>query len=275
MLKVDDTDREKYTNEVGVCIPMLEQIGEIRGKVITTDAMLATRGIAQHLLSQQAHYLFTIKNNQPHLCEAIGFHFESLFRTRAEVPPDFTSTTGDESTSRRSAPKIRHGRKETRRIRATDALNDYLADTFNFPGVGQAFLIERHVEQYRRDRQSKTLRRVGESRERCIGITSLGPGQADAPTLPALNRNHWTVEAVHRILDEPRNRNEDKCRIRKGFGPENMTALRRLAIAIMQRFRRHGESVSQILRELRDDTRRLLDYMRMTRNTRPGLVCRE
>ena len=254
---------------------MLEQVDDLRGKVITADAMLATRQIATYLLSREAHYLFPIKDNQPNLCEAIHFYYQNRFNSSTGAPPDFTSQTGDESTRRRSAPTIRHGRKETRRIWVTDALNDYLADTCHFPGVGQTFLIERHVEQYRRDKQSQTLRRVGESREHCIGITSLGPEQADAQTLLTLNRNHWGIETVHRILDEPNNWNEDRCRIRTGFGPENMTALRRLAIAIIQRFRHLDISVAHTLRELRDNSRRLLDYMMMTRNTRPAFVSRE
>ncbi|MDP2792528.1 MAG: hypothetical protein Q8O25_00350 [Sulfurisoma sp.] len=39
----------------------------------------------------------------------------------------------------------------------------------------------------------------------------------------AINRGHWSIESVHHIIDW--NYDEDRSRIRTGFGPENITRL--------------------------------------------------
>ena len=57
--------------------------------------------------------------------------------------------------------------------------------------------------------------------ERAYGITSHTPDTADAERLLALNRGHWTVEAVHNILDNAFD--EDRCRIRTGPRPRKTT----------------------------------------------------
>ena len=68
-----------------------------------------------------AHYHFTVKDNQRTLHQDIALFFEN----RKEL--DYGEPVS-----------IRHGRIETRRIWATAELNDY----FDFPYVGQAFIIE-------------------------------------------------------------------------------------------------------------------------------------
>lgn len=55
------------TNEIGSVGPLL-QGSDIRGAIVTGDAMFAQRAIAQHLVEDKgADYLFTVKDNQPTL----------------------------------------------------------------------------------------------------------------------------------------------------------------------------------------------------------------
>lgn len=137
-------------------------------------------------------------------------------------------------------------------------MSDDLRQEFDYPGVRQAFCIEREVRHYRRDRVAGS--------GTAIGITSLGREQADAQALLSCIRGHWTIEAVHHILDHRNGRNEDHCRIRKGFGPENMSPLRRLAIAVI---RHMGRPVAPTLRRLRGNAGMVPG------NTRGRTVCRE
>lgn len=240
-------------------IPLLESIEDLKDKVVTTDALLTQTGIAQHILDRGGHYVMTVKDNQKHLHEAVRLHFDHLFELRPETAPDCSTVTGDETDAHRKAPKIQHGRSEFRGIWVTDQLNGYLRAEFGFPGIAQVFCIRRRVKRYRKKRLT------AESGEISVGITSLSAEQADAEALLGYVRGHWTIEAVHRILDEANNWNEDRCRIRTGYGAENMTALRRLAIAII---RRHQRAVAPTLRKLRSDSRTLLDYLGLTANTR-------
>jgi len=92
---------------------------------VTGDALLTQRKFARHLVKdRKAHYHFTAKGNQKGLLEDIAAGFENWGN------PDFAEPVS-----------IAHGRIESRSIRTTTELNDYL----NFPYVGQTFVIERHV----------------------------------------------------------------------------------------------------------------------------------
>jgi len=144
-----------------------------------------------------------------------------------------------------------HGRIEIRKIWTTTELNDYL----DFPYVGQAFLIERHFIE------KKTGK---ESRELAYGITSQTPEQADPQRILAINRSHWCIEnSCHYILDWIYD--EDRCRIRTGYGPENITRLRRFAIGVIKS--KGVRNVAQKMRDLTRNVRLVFDYLRMTKNS--------
>ena len=157
-MPVIGSDEKKRTNEIGMAIPLLDGC-EIAVKVVTADALLTQRALAEYLIGRQAHSPFTVKGNQPRLERAIAW----LFAPRGA--PDFITV----------APPT-HGRIETRRIWCRTALNASL----DFP------------------RQ-----------------------------VLAVNRGHWTIESTHYLIDW--NYDEDRSRIRVGFGPENITRLRRRA----------------------------------------------
>jgi predicted transposase YbfD/YdcC len=234
-LPVDGSDEIKQTNEIGMAIPLLEGL-EITGKTITADALLTQRDLARYLIEQRdAHYLFTAKDNQPTLLADIRLFFEN----RGE--PDF-----------REPLTLEHGRLESRAIWTTTRLNAYL----NFPFVGQAFAIER----------LRIDKKTGEtSTEVVYGLTDHSPQSADPVRLLAFNRDHWGVEAHHYILDW--NWDEDRCTIRTGHGPENITRLRRFATGLIKS--KSTDSVAATIAKLARNVRRVFDYMRMTENSNP------
>ena len=81
----------------------------------------------------------------------------------------------------------------------------------------------------------------------------------------AFNRGHWTVEnGCHYILDW--NWDEDRCTIRTGHGPENITALRRFAIGAIKAKSR--DTVAATIQRLARNVRLVFDYLRMTDNSR-------
>jgi predicted transposase YbfD/YdcC len=236
-LPVEGREEVKRTNEIKTAIPLLETI-DIAGKDITADALLTQRKFAQYLVEQrQAHYHFTVKGNQPGLLADLQFYFQDRGQPHfvEHSPPD-------------------HGRLETRKIWTTTALNAYL----DFPHVGQAFVIERHV----------THKKTGEySREIAYGLTSRPPQQAHPRRVLQVNRGHWVVEnSCHYVLDW--NFDEDRSRIRVGHGPENITRLRRFAIGVIKS--RGARSVAQKMRQLTRNVRLVFDYLRMTENSCVG-----
>lgn len=221
-----------------MAIPLPDAL-DLKGKDITADALLTQRKLAEYLVTKrQAHYHFTVKANQATLRDDLAVHFKD------RKQPDFVLHDPPD-----------HGRIETRKIWTTTDLGGYL----NFPHVGQAFAIERIVIDKKTGKSSRDL---------AYGITSRSPAQADARRLLEINRGHWTIEnSCHYILDW--NYDEDRCRIRTGYGPENITRLRRFAIGLIKS--KGMKSVAQTMRQLNKNTRLVFDYLRMSINS---CVCR-
>ncbi len=236
-MSVAGGEEQKRTNEIGMAIPLLEGCA-LAGKDVTGDALLTQRALATYLVEQQAHYHFTVKGNQATLQRDIALQFE----TRAAA--DFVEVAPTD-----------HGRIETRRIWCSTALNAYL----DFPHVGQVFLIERE------SLKKSTGKR---SREIALGVTSRTPHQASPQRVLAVNRGHWSIESVHHIIDW--NYDEDRRRIRTGFGPENITRLRRFAVGILKSFQRPAQTIAEMMRTLCFRTRLVFDYLRMTKNSVTG-----
>jgi predicted transposase YbfD/YdcC len=215
-------------------IPTLDAL-DITGKTITTDALLTQRALADDLIDHQAHYVFTVKDNQPIRREDLRLFFAGRGQ------PDY-----------REPPTLAHGRIEARAIWTTTHLNDYL----HVPGVGQAFVIARRTVE---KKTGKT------STETVYGVTSHPPSTANAAAILAFNRGHWTVEnGCHYPLDW--NWDEDRCTIRTGHGPANITALRRFAIGAIKAKSR--DSVAATIQRLARNVRLVFDYLRMTENSR-------
>lgn len=228
-----DSDLAKQTNEIKTAAPLLDPL-DIDGVVITADALLTQREFARYLIEdKQAHYHFTVKANQPTLLEDL----QCFFKIRQE--PDTVATN------------YTHGRIETRKIWVTSELNDYL----DFPYVGQAFVIEREVIHKKTGKVSLEL---------AYGITSQASYEANAEKILATNRNHWCIEnSCHYILDWTYD--EDRCRIRTQYGPENISRMRRFAIGVIKNTSSMG--VAETVRMLVMNVRLVFDYLKMTKNS--------
>jgi predicted transposase YbfD/YdcC len=214
---------------------MLDAI-DIAGLDITADALLTQRDLASYLVARGAHYHFTVKGNQPTLQEDISL----LFEHRADA--HYTELSPAD-----------HGRIETRRIWCSSRLNDYL----DFPHVAQVFLIEREVI----DKKSGH-----ERSEVALGVTSRTPDQAGPADLLRINRGHWVIEnSCHYVLDHTWD--EDRCRIRTGYGPENTSRLRRFAISVLNLHAKPADSIASMTRRLAARTRLVFDYLLMTKNS--------
>jgi len=197
--------------------------------------LLTQRQLAEYLVTKRkAHYHFTVKGNQPGVLQDLELYFRNRKQPQyiEQSPPD-------------------HGRIETRKIWTTTELNNYV----DFPYVGQAFVIERHCIE----------KKSGEySLEIAYGITSRTPAQAAPQQVLKVNRGHWTIEnCCHYVLDW--NYDEDRSRIRKGYGPENITRLRRFAIGVIKS--KGVRSIAQKMRQLTFNVRLVFDYLRMTENS--------
>jgi predicted transposase YbfD/YdcC len=180
---------------------------DLAGVVVTADALQTHPQAAEFLVAaKQAHYLFTVKANQPTLLARL----KRLPWHRVPVL-DRTRDRG-------------HGRVEVRTLKAVCVRH------FGFPHAAQ-------VLQVTRKRKPSDLRASARRRRwqtvSVYAVTSL-PFQAASPArLADLLRGHWAIEALHHLRDTAFA--EDACTVRTGAGPHAMACLRNLAIGVLCR----------------------------------------
>jgi predicted transposase YbfD/YdcC len=188
------------TNEIPMFPVLCDRI-EIGGAVITADAMHAQRGHATYLAGRGAHYLFTVKRNQP-----------GLFAQLAALP--WRQVPVAHHSRERG-----HGRDERRTLKVTA-----VAAGLAFPHAAQAIQIVR---------RRKLAGKKKWSRETVYAITSLTATQASPAELAAIIRGHWMIEdRLHWVRDM--DSDEDRSQIRTGSGPRVMASLRNLVLTILR-----------------------------------------
>ncbi|MCA1696205.1 MAG: ISAs1 family transposase [Actinobacteria bacterium] len=189
------------TNEITEFAPLLNGV-ELTGAVVTADALHAQKAHADYLVLQRgAHYLLTVKGNQP------GLFAQLKALPWKQVPLAHTST--DRA----------HGRVEKRAIKMVTVTTGIL-----FPHARQAIQITR-----------KTRRLDGTTwtTEVAYAVTSLAAEHATASQLASWVRGHWHIEnRLHWVRDVTFD--EDRSHIRCGSGPRVMASLRNLVISILR-----------------------------------------
>ena len=145
-----------------------------------------------------------VKGNQPELLRSLELWFTGAPPlTRAETLEWEGETRG-------------HGRWVRYRIRTTAVLNAYLREELGWPGIGQAFCIEREEVQEKAREQRVSVH---------YGITDLSLQEAPPWRLLGLWRRHWEVENKgHWVLDTVFQ--EDRSRARTRTLPLALTLLR-------------------------------------------------
>jgi len=196
---------DSKTNEITRVSALLKEL-LIEGHLLTMDALLTQREIAQEIHDRHADYLMVVKHNQPQLLEAIAICF-------AEEPL-VGEVRGTATTQGKD-----HGRWEVREIVTSTALNDYL----DWPGIQQVMRITRTVT---RMSTSET------STETVYGITSLPPERGSPELLLAANRGHWTIESMFWVRDVILG--EDACAVHKERSSQTLAALRNVVLALIR-----------------------------------------
>jgi predicted transposase YbfD/YdcC len=183
--------------------PPSDTLAQLRGCLITADALHTQRGHADYLIGRGAHYLFTVKENQP-----------TLRRALAALPWRAAPKGSDPGSMRR------HARIEFRTATVID-LDGTEVGTL-FPGAARAMkLVRRRID---------TATGVT-SIETVYAITSLGHRYADTVLLATWLRGHWQIEnTLHWVRDVTFG--EDHSAVRTGAGPQVMAALRNTAINV-------------------------------------------
>jgi predicted transposase YbfD/YdcC len=213
------------SNEI-TAIPELLDMLNLKGAVVSIDAMGTQKEIAQRIVDKGADYVLALKGNQPSLHEDAALFF---------ADPACAATC-----ARSAETDAGHGRIEERSCRAAEA----------------GWLATRHPGwKGLRSLAAVTARRVdkktgGESLETRFYIASLEP---DPKAILAAARAHWGIENnLHWTMDVTFD--EDRCRTRKDASPLNFAIIRHTAYNILKADKTRGSLRRKRLRACIDPT---------------------
>jgi predicted transposase YbfD/YdcC len=211
---------EEKSNEIEA-IPRLLKMLDVKGSIVTIDAMGCQKKIAKQIIAQGANYVLALKENQEGLYNDIA----SIFAKGQEGPKRYKKML-----NRIKVEKVRaHGRIERRRYTIISARDD-LEFSLRWPGLKGIGMLE-------------TTRTVNNEVERSVRyfLTSLEYEQID-DFMKAV-RQHWGIEInLHWSLDV--SFKEDLSRVRIGHSAENLAIVRRIALNLLKQERTHKNGIT-------------------------------
>src|SRR5437588_7653830 len=186
---------------------------DLRGVVVSGDAMFDRRSLSSKIVQAHGDYLWTVKENEKGFYQDIEVLFQP-HRKRAgtSAPPnDFRyAQTVDEG----------HGRIEQRTITVSSMLADYSP----WAELAQVFKLE-----------SQRTNALGSTKtEVRYGVTSLPVSLANPKRLLALSRGHWGIEnGLHYRRDATMR--EDHAQLRMEHAPEMLAIINNAVLGLFAR----------------------------------------
>ena len=196
---------DEKSNEITAFPKLIEKL-ELKGTIVTTDALNTQKKAATAIINQKADYTLPVKENHKDLYEDIKLLFEDADKK------DFKCIDAAENhTQEKSA-----GRVEERSYQLLDT--EDLLSAKDWAGCSSVGRVIR-----KRTKKGKT------STEVCYYITSL---ELDVDRFSRSVREHWGVEnRLHLSLDVVFE--EDKHRYQDKIGAANLSLLRKVGLAIL------------------------------------------
>lgn len=200
---------EEKSNEIKVIPELIDRI-DVKGAVVTIDAMGCQKQIAQRIISAKGDYVLAVKDNQPKLHEAVKTLFSDESQAALVKQPHREHQSSEKS----------HGRKDDRHYVLAKLPADFTLKD-QWPGAKAAGRVVRVTEN--RDGQNT-------SDVRYFVSSSFMSGKRFAQAV----RGHWSIEnSLHWVLDVTFD--EDQSRTRNRRMANNLAWLRRFAISLLKR----------------------------------------
>ena len=194
---------EGKKNEIKT-IPKLLDLLQLKGSVITTDAMGCQKDIVEKIVKKEADYILSVKDNQP-----------TLF---TEVKTAFAVTKP--SSEHRTTSK-EHGRIETRQCTVISNLK-WVEQAKKWKGLKTIIQIQAHRHEISTGKTTTHER---------FYISSVEKKSAEY--FNQAIRKHWAIEnKLHYVLDVTFC--EDLCRVREGNADRNLSTVRKMAMNLFK-----------------------------------------
>jgi predicted transposase YbfD/YdcC len=199
---------DKKSNEI-TAIPKLLKVLQLKGCIVTLDAMGCQKKIVTQIVEKEADYLITLKANQGKLYEQVVSLFSEALRK------DWAGGVHTEYKVKERG----HGREETRFYRCLTHLVEPLDSQGKWPNLNSVAMAEYFC----------VYPDGSTSLERRYFVTSLS---LNAQKIASHIRAHWGIEnGLHWVLDVQFN--EDDSPIRRGYASENLAVVRHLAVNLL------------------------------------------
>lgn len=197
-------------NEIVAAPKLLNQL-DLKGRVVSGDAMFTQRTISVEVLADGGDYLWFVKDNQATLHEDVQRFFQEVEHASGWHVPPMPQTVAEETVKQ-------SGRIETRRLTAVPDEHNYL----QWPGLRTVFKLERHVLR---------PQNADESFQVVFGITSLAFTPQLAQQLLHWTRQHWGIEnKLHYRRDVTLR--EDATRMKQTHQAQVVATLNNFVIAL-------------------------------------------
>jgi predicted transposase YbfD/YdcC len=204
------------SNEI-TAIPQLLELLDIKGHIITIDAMGCQYAIANNIVAKEGDYIFSLKGNQGTLHQDVRLYFDSaVHKNQLKMHTDYDKG---------------HGRLETRTCSVSHD-GQWLRESHDkWTTINSIIKIEALREF------SDPTKNTQETR---FYISSLNKVTPEAALLAI--RQHWGIEnSLHWVLDM--SFNEDYSRIRKENAPHVMAIIRHVALNLLQQNKPKRQSI--------------------------------
>jgi predicted transposase YbfD/YdcC len=210
-LTLGQTTIDEKSNEI-TAIPALLNTLQLKDAIVTIDAMGCQKEIAQKVIDGKGDYCLAAKGNQEKLANDIAAAFETAMSDEDSQDVYQHHHVVD--------PKRPHGRHEERYY-YTMPVPESLRTADQWPGLKSIGL----TITYRATDAKQDVN--GEVRYYIMSFAS------DVERFAEAVRGHWGIEnSLHWVMDLTFR--EDESRIRKDYGGENVSWLRRLAITLIK-----------------------------------------
>jgi predicted transposase YbfD/YdcC len=208
-LSLGQVATEEKSNEITAIPELLDQI-DVKGAVVTIDAMGCQKDIARKIVGGKGDYVLAIKENQPKLYEAVrDFFSDKRLDDRMNTPHREHCTS-----------EQRHGRQEERYY-VLAKLPTHFPLSSQWPGlkaIGMALRVSTKEDG------------TTSCEERYFISSRYLSGERFAAAV----RGHWGIEnSLHWVLDV--SFDEDQSRTRERHMANNLAWLRRFAISLLKR----------------------------------------
>lgn len=206
---------DEKSNEI-TAVPELLRVLELKGCIVTIDAMGCQKAIAADIIDKQADYVLALKANHATAHEEFKEYFDDL--VPAGAPLSIDSDQAHMIDSFQTSDKG-HGRIEIRHYYQTTDI-DWFEDKELWKGLRTAGMVE-----------STRIVNDTQTVERRYYLSSL---PLDAEKFGHAVRSHWGVEnSPHWTLDVTFG--EDQSRARTKHAAENLATLRRVAVNLVKK----------------------------------------